>query len=65
MREIVSKQVEKVLKGILDHEERYWSQGTYIRWGKVQDDLVENIMSVFCKEKKRMYQNHNRRWRDE
>jgi len=43
MKEIIKKQVSDVLKDVLDHKKEYWLDDVYIRWGKVNSELVERI----------------------
>lgn len=34
--------VSKILRDIIAHDEKYWLENRYIRWGKIEEDLWES-----------------------
>jgi hypothetical protein len=46
MKEIINKQVSEVLQEVLAHKEEYWLDDVYIRWGIINEELVERIYNA-------------------
>ena len=42
--------ISQVLRKILFHDEKYWYEDKYIRWGKVERDLHKGIDSFIEEE---------------